>query len=141
MHHNMDIMPPSKFNLTICVYTDVQTTIGPSLSRERVTVTDAIANDHHQGSFKRTWWRMLLGNNMLWNWSMFRLVVRVYMLSVLLLLLGSTLFRTRFIISSDPNFQRTVCMQLDSLHPYNSILNRHSSSLLFLFQSSLESLG
>jgi len=105
VHHNMDIMRLSKSNLTVCVYTDEQTRTGPLLSRERGTVTDAIANDHHQGSFERTRWRVLLGNNLLWDWSMFRLVVRVYLLSVLLLLLGSTLSRTTFIISSDSNFQ------------------------------------
>jgi len=35
---------------------------------------------------------MLFGYNMLWDWSMLCLVVRVYMLSVLLLLLGLEAF-------------------------------------------------
>ena len=35
---------------------------------------------------------MLFGHNVLWDWSMLRLAVRVYMLSVLLLLLGLEAF-------------------------------------------------
>jgi hypothetical protein len=60
---------------------------------------------------------MLFGNNVLWNWSMLRLVVRVYMLSVLLLLLGSKLSRGTDIISLISNLYLSVCMHLNSFRP------------------------
>jgi hypothetical protein len=79
--------------------------------------TDSVANDCYQGAIKRTRWRMLFGNNVLWNWSMLRLVVRVYMLSVLLLLLGSKLSRGTDIISLISNLYLSVCMHLNSFRP------------------------
>jgi hypothetical protein len=79
--------------------------------------TDSVANNCHQGAIERTRWRMLFGNNVLWNWSMLRLAVRVYMLSVLLLLLSSKLSRRTDIISLISNLYRSVCMHLNSFRP------------------------
>jgi hypothetical protein len=76
---------------------------------------------------------MLLGNNVLWDWGMLRLAVRVYMLSVLLLLLGSKLSRRTDIISLDSNLYRFVWLHLNSFRPYNSTPNKIHLQLITSF--------
>jgi hypothetical protein len=95
--------------------------------------TDSVANDCYQGAIERSRWRMLFGNNVLWNWSMLRLALRVYMLSVLLLLLGSKLSRRTAFISLILNLYISVCMHLDSFRPNNPTPNKINLQLITSF--------